>query len=298
MKLNYSLLSGFLILIILFGACHKSPSLSTEPLSDFTFSHSGQYIIYRLDSTVFINYGTQKTVNSYLLKDVADTIITDNLGRKGWRVFRYITDTAMQTGWQSQETYFVTTSQSTMEVDENNLRFIKLATPVSYGFSWLGNTYLPYNPLQDSYQYNTADNLDWSGWNYTYQNINDTLSYNGTVYDSTVTVLQVNDSTNSSSVSSRTYWIEKYGRHVGLLYKEIQMWEYQASYTVSGCYYVNCPSNCSDTIDCTLHPSQCDSIGNLPVTQQQQWIEHCRDSTLTGYYYTGYGIKMTILSHS
>ena len=56
----------------------------------------------------------------------------------------------------------------------------------------------------------------WGKWNYEYQNVNDNLSVNGLLFDSTLVVLQ-NDQLN---LISKIYSIEKYAKKIGLIYKE------------------------------------------------------------------------------
>ncbi|HWK02469.1 MAG TPA: hypothetical protein VNS58_02485 [Puia sp.] len=279
-------------------SCKKTSSYSTMQPSDFTPTRAGQYIIYRLDSTIFVNFGTQQQTVSYLVKDVVDASVTDNLGRPGWRIFRYISDTALSSGWSPFETYLVTPTRQNVEALENNLRFIKLTLPITNNFSWPGNTYLPDNPLGNLFDFSDPEHSNWASWNYTYQDVNTSNTYNGKTYDSTVTVLQIDDSTSKPLFGSRTYWKEKYAPHLGLIYKEVKMWEYQASYTVSNCYYVNCTKPVCDTVDCTLNPNNCTLISQLPIDQLQNWTEHCRDSVLTGFYHIGYGVKMTIVDHN
>ena len=55
---------------------------------------------------------------------------------------------------------------------------------------------------------------------------------NDNVYDSTVSVIQVADSSNvpivfPDGLAYKNYWLEQYAKNVGLVYKEVWMWEYQ-----------------------------------------------------------------------
>jgi hypothetical protein len=177
-------------------------------------------------------YGQLDTISSYLAKDSVEKVITDNTGRTVWLVTRYLSDT-LGTAWVTNETYSVTPTAQTLEVAENNLRFVKLAFPMDEGFSWPGNNYLPYDPYQDFFLYSATDNLNLGSWNYTYQNVNKPYTLPGKAYDSTITVLQISDSSSvpiipiDSSFASMTYWTETYAQHIGLIYRQTQMWEYQ-----------------------------------------------------------------------
>ena len=54
----------------------------------------------------------------------------------------------------------------------------------------------------------------------------------GATYDSTLTILQEDDSANvpiviDTAFASRTYWSETYAKNIGLVYRHSILWEYQ-----------------------------------------------------------------------
>ena len=54
----------------------------------------------------------------------------------------------------------------------------------------------------------------------------------GRSFDSATTVLQIADSTNvpitnPNAFASDTYWSETYAKHIGMIYRYTEMWEYQ-----------------------------------------------------------------------
>ncbi len=212
----------------------------SNPLTNYFMPlQVGKYVTYRLDSLTFYYYGQKDTITRYLAKDSVEAAIMDNLGRPSWIITRYLSDT---TGaqWAPNESYVVTPTTQTVEVVENNLRFLKLAFPMDEGFSWAGNTYLPSNPYsdptsQDYFDFSGALNLNLQRWNYTYQNVNKPFQAGPRVYDSTITILQVNDSGNvfnnapviDTSFASKTYWTETYARNIGLVYRHTALWEWQ-----------------------------------------------------------------------
>lgn len=106
------------------------------------------------------------------------------------------------------------------------------------GYTWKGNGYLPESPYQDLYQF--SNDQDIQTWDYTYSNLGASTTINGKNYDSTVTVTQIDDSTNLPIVygvpASQTRWIEKYAKNIGLIYKEVVMWEYQPPTTTNSGY--------------------------------------------------------------
>ena len=223
-------------LVVTITSCKKTISYPAIPLTDYYITlQVGKYVTYRLDSLNFYYYGQLDTITSYLAKDSVEGTSVDGTGATVWSVTRYLSDTSGDS-WRPTETYTVSPTKQTIDMTENNLRFIKLAWPLDVGFSWTGNTYLPYAPYQDFFQYSSYTNLSLGSWNYTYTQVNQPFTVaNGVTYDSATTVLQLPqapDSTNvpitdPTSFASATYWSETYGKHIGLIYRHTEMWEYQ-----------------------------------------------------------------------
>ena len=233
MKKNHSIF--FLIAITILFSCKKTPSINFQSaqLSDYLQLQAGKYITYRLDSLEFIAFGTQQTIVSYQAMDIVDTIITDNLGRPGWRINRYLNDTAASGSWIFNETYMITPTRNDVEVIENNLRFIKLVLPIVNGFNWQGDSYIDTNvPIDTNGSVNTDPDLSYfANWTYTYDSVGMPYNTIGGVVPNAILVNQTNqyygDSTNSSSPSGVTYSQEVYGKGIGLIYKSLIYWQFQ-----------------------------------------------------------------------
>jgi hypothetical protein len=232
MKIRTGLVCIVTLIVIIISCKKTTYNYPANPLTNYFMPlQVGKFSIYRLDSLNFYFYGQIDTVSSYLAKDSVEKMGTDNAGHQVWFVTRYLSDTT-GASWTPTQTYTVTPSVQTLEIVENNLRFIKLAFPMDEGFSWTGNTYLPANPYQDFFVFSDNANVDMGLWNYTYQNVNTPVNISGIQYDSSVTVLQINDSINVPVVidtifATRTYWSETYAKHVGLVYRHTEMWERQ-----------------------------------------------------------------------
>lgn len=215
------------------AACNKPGSIDSYAVEDFTNNlQVGKYIRYYLDSTLYISFGQKDTVIHYQAKDVVDGAITDGLGRPGFRIVRYLRDanSTNESEWKATMSYQAIPTRESLEIVEDNLRFVKLRLPIREGYNWLGNSYLPDGPYYKIFQFN--NDQDIQSWNYTYQNVGVTEEINDDMYDSTVSVHQVEDSINvpityPQSIALKNVWIEKYARNVGLVYKEVVMWEYQ-----------------------------------------------------------------------
>ena len=223
------IITGVLFLSIQLAGCDKkNDDFASDAVTDYFSLQTGKYILYRLDSTRYDGANLVETVVSYLAKDTVEGPATDNLGRAGWRVVRYLLDTS-NNYWQPMLTYHVIPSRENIEVNEANFRFLKLTLPIKEGRSWRGNGYLPDNPYESIYEFSNDE--DMQDWEYTYQDVGASVTINNKNYDSTITVVQIADSTNlpiqPNIPASKTYWVEKYAKGIGLVFKEVYIWEYQ-----------------------------------------------------------------------
>lgn len=205
-----------------FFGCNKSNPLITDTPANYYPMKIGNYIIYRMDSLKFINVGSQDTLISYHAKEVVEDSITDNLGRPSFRVVRYLSDTNELAPWTPSIAFMVTPLAGSVEVVENNLRFIKMITPVQDGLSWSGNAHI------DTKNDSVVTFMD--GWNYTYANTG--LPYNvlaGTIPQS-VTVNEADEvfTAPDNSYIQNVYSAEVYGKNIGLIYKRFLNTVYQS----------------------------------------------------------------------
>jgi len=219
-----NLLLMIIVSAVLFSACKKSTEdFKTFAISDYFPLGVGKYITYSLDSTLFINFGKKDTVVSYQVKLQVDAQITDNLGRPAYRIIRYIRKTPANP-WNPDNTFMAVPTETSMEFIENNLRFIKLKLPIRNGFSWKGNSFIDTYSLNSELKY-LAD------WDYTYDSLNLKTTLGALTIDSTLKVAQrdeiIGNPSDPGSYSERNYGAEKYGRNIGLIYRNFFHMEYQ-----------------------------------------------------------------------
>jgi len=223
-------LAGFSFIVLLLFSCKKEiATFSTASTNDYFPLQVGKYVTYDLDSTVFTNFNQTQTVRHYQAQYKVEDTITDNLGRPGYAIYRYLRSDSTQ-NWTMDNVFTVFPTDNSVEYIQDNLRFIKLAAPIIEGFSWKGNSYLAFDPYRS---YVFANPAFMEDWNYTYKDVNKSLTIGSKTFDSTVTVLEVADSTGDPKVTGteyaeKTYSIEKYAKDVGLIYKDFIHWEYQA----------------------------------------------------------------------
>jgi len=225
MKKNISPVIVVAIVILLIMGCEKKDVYDSAELNEYMNLEVGKYVRYRLDSTLYINFGQKDTVVKYQAKDVIDAAITDNLGRPSWRVVRYLSDTTGTAPWTPVSTYMITPVRETIEIIENNLRFQKLKLPVIEGFNWKGNSAIDTYSSDSEVRY-------MDDWDYTYEGVESSFAvWNNQVVDNTVTVNQRDDLTgfpsDPSAYSEQTISKEVYGFGIGLIYRDFLHWEYQ-----------------------------------------------------------------------
>lgn len=221
---------------ILFNACKKqNDSFSSDSLKDFYPLAVGKYVTYNLDSTIFINFGAKDTVRKYQVQDRVDAQISDNIGRPAFRILRFIRKDATQS-WSPNNTFMAVVTDNTVEYVENNLRFQKLKIPFKEGFSWKGNSFIDTYSLNSDVKY-----LD--DWAYTYDSLNAKIKLGNLTVDSTVKVLERDEFLGQdpripgTQYAEKNYSVEKYGKGIGLIFREFIHWEYQGgtrSYTGYG----------------------------------------------------------------
>ncbi len=211
-------------------ACEKTEAITSEPLSAYQPLVIGKYITYRLDSTVFTNFGRNTEVHSYQEKHVIDAEVTDNLNRRSYRVFRFIRDTAGLQPWRSAGSYFVTPTEKSYEFIENNLRFVKLSLPIRQDHTWKGNNFLPDDPYLPTYNFN--NDIDIADWDYRFDSLGASVVLNNKTYADVITVEGVDDSFNYPNGDPASYAFvnrvqDKYAKGIGLIAQVLTMWEYQ-----------------------------------------------------------------------
>jgi len=223
MRIRYFSYFGLSLLILIICSCNKSNPLVTDSPAGYYPLHVGNYIIYRMDSLKYINVGSQETTISYHAKEVVEDSITDNLGRPSYRVVRYLSDTSETAEWTPSIAYLVTPLKGSVEVVENNLRFIKLVTPVQDGISWLGNAYIDTKSDDSPVPY-------MDGWNYTYANTGLPFDVLAGTIPITVTVKEADEVSGlgDNSYTQTVYSAEVYGKNIGCIYKKFLYSVYQS----------------------------------------------------------------------
>jgi len=226
-----------LLMAICWMGCSKTEQLNTAYIKDYYPLEVGKYITYRLDSTVYVKLNTVKEVHSYLVQDLVDAKVTDNLGRDAYRIRRTIRSKTDTMQWNDNTSYMVVPLDRSLEVIDNNLRFIKLQEPIRENFTWKGNNYI--NTYSDA----TLQYLD--AWDYFYENVDQPYSVGAANWVMTTTVNQ-RDEILGTPGNKQFYWeinhsMEVYAKGVGLVYRDFlhEAWQPPNITSVDGYYESN-----------------------------------------------------------
>ncbi|MFV0606119.1 MAG: hypothetical protein ACK5NK_09785 [Niabella sp.] len=219
-------------------ACEQTTEdFVTETYESYYPLQVGKYITYRLDSLVFVQSGSVPETHRYMVKHTISAEITDASGRKAFLVNKLINNENGSGPWLENGNYTVTPLADQVEVNEDNLRVIKLHNPFKLGFGWKGNAYLPTSPYRPAYDMDAGSEMNT--WTFSYSNNNDT-TVNGHQYQNVWTVLQNEFVLNLPPTPGvKAYGLmevgkEQYSKNIGLVFKDYKIYEYQPGHADNG----------------------------------------------------------------
>jgi hypothetical protein len=195
----------------LFTTCNKdTPVVGIYFKYEYFPIQTGNWIEYEVDSITYDDFFDPiaiDTVSFFLREEISESFL-DNEGREAYKieVYRKDTDTLP---WELINVQSVVKINQQAERVEDNLRFIKLVFPVVTDKKWSGNAY---------FDYTDNNSCDFLGdWNYQYTSVDKAANYNGLHFDSTLTVLQIDN----ENLLCKNYSQEIYAKHIGLVYKKL-----------------------------------------------------------------------------
>lgn len=167
----------------------------------------GKYIVYDVDSTIYDDFKHDTTNYKYRIKEKLEENYIDNQNRTAIKLVRYIKKYSATVSydnmpWAVKDVWNYTKTNTTLEVVEEDIRFTKLIFPVKEDATWNGNA-----------------NNTIGQWDYKYSYTDRAETINGTHFDNVLMVTQKSDKGNAIH---REYYVEKYAKDVGLVYREIK----------------------------------------------------------------------------
>ena len=205
-KASTNINKSLVIIVSLFLAtlfsCQKDQVIDSLPELGFEYfpTNVGHYIVYDVDSIVINDFTAKTDTFTYQLMEIQESEFKDNENRNSLRIERYKRTDSLS-NWKLINICTACRTEKRAEKTENNIKIIKLTFPVRDGLKWNGNAY------------NNGD-----VWNYVYENTFITETINGVKCDSTISVLQKQE----FNLIESQYYIEKYAKHIGLVYKKVE----------------------------------------------------------------------------
>lgn len=200
---------AFILLIVLSGSfsCKKDKDEAPDMGYNYFPNQVGKYVIYDVDSFYYDDFFSPVKIDTtrFQLKEKIQSTYLDNQNRTTLRLERYVRYynplvPYSSLPWVLRDVWAANRTATTAEKVEENDRYIKLAFPVKLEKEWNGNA-------QNVYGEQT----------YFFEFVNVARTIGGTTFDS---VLQVNQKDESSLIGVQ-YYIEKYAKRTGMVYKQV-----------------------------------------------------------------------------
>lgn len=187
--------------------CKKKTEEAPDVGYDYAPVTIGKYVVYDVDSTIYSELG-DTTYYKYRIKEKLEEELLDNEGRPAIKLVRYVKYYSPSVSydnmsWTIKDVWTYTKTNTTLQVVEEDVRYVKLIFPVKEDATWNGN----------------AQNT-FGERNYLYKYFDRKETVNGTTFENVVYVEQKDDK--SKNAIHREFFIEKFSKHIGLIYKEIK----------------------------------------------------------------------------
>lgn len=212
------------ILLVVFFGCSKT--VIDDYQVDFGYDYFpleiGKYRTYVVDSVLYDIGDNEEiivtTSRSYEMHLVSDTI-TDNLGRIGYKIERYVraNDTL---DWEIKDIWTTIRTNEGAEWIEENLRFLKMVFPLKQGVEWDGNQYIDITTIIPI----AGESVEiFKSWSYEAITTDESEEVGDFVFENVATISQAN----SENLIELRLSEEKYAKDIGLVHREMKILDTQ-----------------------------------------------------------------------
>lgn len=196
-KVSYLILATILVI----ASCKGPEPEAIDFGYDYVPLAIGSEAMFRVDSIFYDEFLIDDPIDTvyYLIKETVVDTQRDLTGNMAYVVERTTYDT---NGMENGTPFRFTRTRVSNRIEEQigNLRKVILTFPVTQGTTWDGNAF---NSLEDQ--------------NFEYASVSENYNLEGQQFDSVVTIVQIEDSTN---FIFKQYTEEKYARNIGKIYRE------------------------------------------------------------------------------
>ncbi len=195
--------------LLLTSCKREKDSFTVDYEYDYAPLDSGHYVVYDVDSITYSSASVppRDTVRYQLKEEVGDTFYFLNELCYELNLYRRSNEISP---WVYDRKWVVKRTNTTFQKTEGDIKFVKLVFPPEQDLEWNGNIYVPANTTlyKDIFQ----------DWVYRYDKVGEPFSINRFNFDSTLIVVEVND----SNVINKHLRKEVYAKNIGMVYQE---WE-------------------------------------------------------------------------
>lgn len=179
---------------------------------------SGRYIIYDVDSIKYRYIETSSnggytqysdTIRYQLKEYYAGTFYDSFQGNLKYRI-EYYRRTNQDEPWQNDRVWYVLKTSTSLQRQEDDMRFLKLVFPPREGYTWDGTSLIPKTGVYDYL-------VDWK---FKYLDVGKPLTVNGKDFEKTLTVTHINTEEGQGNLVEYQYSKEVYAKGIGIIYKD------------------------------------------------------------------------------
>ncbi len=217
MKTRTLRFTSFLFLfsaMIFISSCNKDELYLVDFKYEYFPLQVGSWIEYEVDSITYDNNFDPPAVDTanFILKELIESAFIDAGGNTAYRIERYRKESD-SADYVLMNVIYQSVNDKEADRVEGSLRYTKLVFPLLEGTTWNGNAKI------DA----TGEQAYLAGWEYEVTSIDVPMTFGSQVFDSTVTVLQIED----ENLIEKKYSEESYAKGVGLIFKETMHLEKQ-----------------------------------------------------------------------
>ncbi len=216
MKFHHKKYFLFLIAIVFF-TCKKK--VENYDLKDSYFPlNVGSWVLYDVDSTVYDPFTSTHYTRHFRIKELISEKFIDNENQDAFVIQRWMQD-SIGKSFYIKDIYTAKQNKGNCERVEENQRFVKLVYPPQLNLTWKGNQYI-------TPDLNNSKTKFLGNWDYTIFTLDKAFTLQSNKLDSTITVLQKNETIpRFQSIEYK----EIFAKHIGMVYFEHKFLEMQPS---------------------------------------------------------------------
>lgn len=210
--------------LLLCSSC-KDESTFEDPIVDETLEYFpvaiGKSVTYQVDSIIYDPTESAVLVDTsrvYIREVMVDTF-RDEIGVLNYRIERYQAYDS-NFDWEIKDVWSTSLENNRAERFEENLKFVKMVFPVKDGDIWDGNLYID----ETSIFFIAGESIEiFKSWFYEVLSTDEPEQIGGFSFENVTTISQADE----ENLIERRYSIEKYAKGVGLVYREMEIYDTQ-----------------------------------------------------------------------